>query len=140
MTNVKGLNTELVGIFKELVSHTKERDDKLNDRMDTLAKASIKSSEELASLTKIVARSEERYSNQQKGLERIGSELQETNKKVDIYISNNDDRSMDIEKQNIELKIQGDTVKNKISVLIKFILGLLSAVTSAGLVAWLVTK
>jgi len=136
----KSLNAELSTIFKELVDHTKKRDEKINQGMETLADSITQSNVEISTLAKIVARSEERHLNQQEGLERIGNQLKESIDTQNNYMSNNDDRVMDVEKQNIELKIQGDNHKEKMKSVSTLLMGLISSVLSAALIAWLVIK
>jgi len=138
--NEKNSNTELSKIFKQLVDHTKERDEKMNQRMEVLADSVTQSNVEISTLTKIVARSEERHLNQQEGLERLGNQLKESIDTQNNYMSNNDDRVMDVEKQNIELKIQGDNHKDKMKSVTTLFLGLISSVLSAALIAWIVIK
>lgn len=136
----KNLNAELKEIFIALVNHTKEQGGKINQRMDALVDSVTQSNIEISTLAKIVARSEERRLNQQEGLERIGDEEKETSNKLSNYMSNNDDRVMDVEKQNIELKIQGDNVKDEIKVIKRFVMGIISAVSAAAIIAWIVIK
>jgi len=134
----ENLNAELKEIFITLVNHTKERDEKINQRMDTLADSVTQSNIEISTLAKIITRSEERYLSHQKGLERIGDEQKETSDKLNNYMSNNDDRVMDVEKQNISLKIQGDNVKEEIKVFKWFVMGIASTVSGAAIIAWMV--
>lgn len=136
----ESLSTELSIIFRELVDHTKKRDEKINQRMETLADSITQSNVEISTLAKIVARSEERHLNQQEGLERLGNQLKESIDTQNTYMSNNDDRVMDVEKQNIELKIQGDNQKDKMKSVSTLLMGLISSVLSAALIAWIVIK
>lgn len=136
----KSLIAELSEIFKELVTHTKEQAGMLNQRMDALVDSVTQSNVEISTLAKIVARSEESRLNQKEGLERIGDDQKETSDKLNTYTSNNDDRVMDVEKQNIELKIQGDNVRDEIKVFKWFVLGTMSTVLGAALIAWIVIK
>lgn len=138
--NEESLIVELSGIFKELVNHTKEQAEKLNQRMDALVDSVTQSNVEISTLAKIVARSEERRLSQQEGLERIGDDQKETSDKLNTYMSNNDDRVMDVEKQNIKLKLKIDDVKEKIKVFNRFAMGIISSVVGAAAIAWLVIK
>jgi len=118
----KSLSAELVEVLKQSMVQS-------NERMDDLATT-------MGSLAKTVERSEERHIAHTEGLDRIGSEIKDLSKKVEIYSSNNDTRVMEVEKQVLLLDSSTGRTQDRFNKQDKFILKILSVILAAAILVY----
>lgn len=118
----KSFSAELVEVLKQSMVQS-------NERMDDLATT-------MGSLAKTVERSEERHIAHTEGLDRIGSEIKDLSKKVEIYASNNDTRVMEVEKQVLLLDSSTGRTQDRFNKQDKFILKILSVILAAAILVY----
>jgi len=129
--NEKNLSGELIEVLKQSIRQASESNKESNRRMDELAGTMNK-------LAATVDRSEERHINQDNGLDRVGTEIKELDRKFDNYTHNNDQRVMEMEKQFLLLNKSDTLIQRRFAKLDKFAMGIIMSVLSAALIGWMV--
>lgn len=119
----KNLSENLIEVLRQSTVQSNERMDQLATTMNSLAKT--------------VERSEERHLAHTEGLERIGTEVKELSKKMEIYTSNNDTRVMDVEKQVLLLDNSKARTQERFNKQDKFIIKILTMIFGAAAIIYL---